>query len=59
MSKDLKINWQCAHCDKRNIEAFKFQFDVPKLYSVTWECHKCGKETKIELCLTTRAVFKR
>lgn len=59
MAKGIKFNWQCAHCGKRDIAAFKFQFDVPKFYSGNWFCPKCGKETKIGFKFTTERVFKK
>lgn len=45
--KKTKFNWKCIHCEKRNITAVAFQFDIPKYYDVEWGCEKCGKFTKI------------
>jgi len=55
--KNTRINWQCAHCGKRDIAVFPFQFDMPKRYSTEWQCPKCGKETRVEFVLTTKAIF--
>ena len=51
--KKTKFNWKCIHCDKRNIFALTFQFDIPKQYIAQWGCEKCGKETSIELLFGT------
>ena len=45
--KNTKFNWQCIHCDKRNITIVEFQFDVPKQYTAQWMCSRCGNETKV------------
>ena len=45
--KNTKFVWQCIYCRKRNMEIIKFQFDMPKTYSVEWMCNKCGKYTEL------------
>jgi len=59
MAKGIKFNWKCAHCGKRDIAVFKFQFDVPKSYSGVWECPKCSKETRIWFNFTTEAIYSK
>lgn len=57
MIKNTKFNWQCIHCKARNIEVVTTQFDIPKEYSVVWQCKACGKETKIFFVFSTNFVF--
>ena len=49
--KKTKFNWKCVHCEKRNIAAIKFQFDMPKVYTVEWSCGKCGKDSELSWSL--------
>lgn len=48
MKNNTKFNWKCPHCQKRNIVMYKFQFDVPKIYTGEVKCDKCGTKSKIE-----------
>lgn len=56
MKNRTKFNWKCLCCGKRNIEAWRFQFDVPKDYHVEVVCQKCGKISIIGFHLTVEAV---
>ncbi|MCK5612448.1 hypothetical protein KAR91_61820 [Candidatus Pacearchaeota archaeon] len=56
MKNRTKFNWKCGYCGKRNIEAWRFQFDVPKCYTVEVTCQKCGKISIIEFRLTVETV---
>ena len=58
MRNKTKFNVECAHCGKRNITAWTFQFDVPKYYTAYMLCNKCGKETKVEFKFSITAVRK-
>lgn len=51
MKGKTKFNWQCIHCNNRNLTVIAFQFDVPKYYEADWDCGKCGKFTKIKINL--------
>lgn len=45
---NFKFNWQCAHCNKRNLSNAAQQIDVPGEY--VWEyllCARCNKESKM------------
>ena len=42
------FNWHCPHCKHRNRASFPFQFEMPKYYSVIWECAKCSNKSKVE-----------
>ncbi|KKK55396.1 hypothetical protein LCGC14_3074960 [marine sediment metagenome] len=55
MKNRTKFNWKCVCCGKRNIEAWRFQFDVPKCYTVEVTCQKCGKTSIIEFRLAVEA----
>ena len=52
MKNRTKFNWKCAHCGKRNIDIWRFQFDVPGTYTSIVACGKCGKDNLIGFCLT-------
>jgi len=59
MKNKTSFNWQCAHCGKRTIDIFRYQFDVPKDYRVEVDCTKCGKETRIHFSLSVEAIRKK
>lgn len=50
-----KFNWKCVYCGKRNIEAWRFQFDVPQTYTTKVSCQKCGKINQIEFRFSVHA----
>lgn len=52
MKNRTKFNWKCPHCRKRNIQSWRFQFDIPKVYNVDTVCSKCEKESNIEFRFT-------
>jgi len=56
--KTTKFNWECAHCQHRNIQPVKFQFDIPKYYEAVWICSKCSKNSKIEFDYKVRKNFQ-
>ena len=56
MKNKTSFNWQCPHCGKRNLVAFRFQFVVPKYFTVERSCAKCGKVSRIGFQLTVEAV---
>lgn len=58
MKNKTKFNVACAHCGKRDIIAWTFQFDVPKDYSAEMTCSKCGKDTMVHISLMTSMVHK-
>ena len=58
MRNKTKFNWACAHCNRRNLETFNFQFDAPKIYSCILFCSKCNKETKMDLAFSTSKIFE-
>ncbi len=52
MKNQTRFNWACVYCGKRNIDSWRFQFDVPKTYTSTIPCQKCGKLN----CITWRLI---
>jgi len=58
MKNQTKFNWRCVFCGKRNLESWRFQFDVPKSYHTEVTCSKCGKENVIEFQFTVSAATK-
>lgn len=52
MKNRTKFNWKCIYCGKRNLQMWRFQFDVPKSYASQLACRKCGKRNQIGFHLT-------
>jgi len=46
--KKAYFNWKCPHCEHRNQAMLNMEFEMPRYYSVEWECDECGKLSKLE-----------
>lgn len=58
MKNKTKFNWQCCYCGKRNISTYKFQFNMPQIYTNEVYCCKCGKENELVFSLSVRKRVK-
>ena len=57
MKSNAKYIWECQNqnCRKRNIESWKYQFDVSKSHSAEVMCERCGQIHRLGFHFTIEA----
>jgi hypothetical protein len=56
VKNQTKFIWQCWKCRKRNIEWWRYQFDMSRQHTAKVHCEGCGSAYRIRFWFTLETI---